>query len=85
MLLERGYKYEELYDMTLYEIRNAIKCANKGLAYRLYKQATLTGLVVAGKLPEFEVACAELLPPRKVRKMPKWIQERYEKQKKGGI
>lgn len=85
VLLERGYKYSELYDMTLKEIRNTIKCVNKGLAYQMYKQSILTSLAVWGKLPDIEKACAELYPPKKTYIMPEWLKERYKKQiEKGG-
>ena len=85
VLLERGYKYNELYDMTLKELRNTVIQINKGLAYKMYKQAYLIGLAFAGKLPDkVEKACKELYPPKKTYKMPEWVRERYEKQMKKG-
>ena len=82
VLLARGYKYDELYDMTLKELKNALEQYNKGLAYQMFKQAYLTGLAFCGKFPKSpEDACKELYPPKKTYKMPDWLKKRYMKQK----
>lgn len=82
ILLQRDYKYDELYEMTIKELKNAVINANKGLAYKLYKQATLYSSVLAGKLPDkIEKACKELYPPQKTYEMPDWVRKRYNKQR----
>ena len=78
MLQEKGYKLEELYNMTLKELRISLKNINKGLAYKLYQQALLTGLAFVGKLPKSpRDAMPELYPPRKTYKMPDWMKKKY--------
>lgn len=69
--------------MTLKELRNALKCVNKGLGYKIYKQAYLIGLTFSkNKFPENpEKASPELYPPKKTYKMPDWLRKRYLKQK----
>lgn len=69
--------------MTLKELRNSIEKYNKGLSYKIYKQAYLIGLAFGGKkFPENpEKANPELYPPRKRYKMPDWLKKRYYKQK----
>jgi len=82
LLLERNYKYDELYQMTLKELRNSLKQGNKGLSYVMYKQSILNGLAFVGKSKESpEEANPELYPPKKTYKMPDWVKERYYKQK----
>lgn len=81
-LMQRGYKHEELYNMTLKELKNALEHHNKGLAYKMFKQAYLIGLAFGGKFPKSpEDACKELYPPKKTYKMPDWLKKRYMKQK----
>ena len=81
--MEKGYKYDELYSMTLKELRMALKCINKGLSYKIYKQAYLIGLAFGGKkFPDSpEKANPELYPPKKTYAMPEWLRKRYLKQK----
>jgi hypothetical protein len=80
--MERGYKLEELYNMTLKELRNSLKSINKGLSYKIYKQALLINQAIAGKLPRtHEEANPELFPRKKSYVMPDWIKERYYRQK----
>ena len=82
MLLQRGYKYTDLYDMTLYELKNSLKETNKGLAYTMWKQAVLTISMLGKKAPDSpEKGSPELYPPKKTYKMPKWMMEKYYKQK----
>lgn len=82
MLLQRGYKYSELYEMTLYELKNSLEEVNKGLAYTMWKQAVLTISMLGKKAPENpEKASPELYPPKKTYKMPDWMKEKYYKQK----
>lgn len=68
--------------MTLKELRKSLDNANKGLSYKMYKQAYLNGRAFAGKFPESpEQANEELYLFRKKYKMSKWVAERYYKQK----
>ena len=68
--------------MTLKELNAAVEGYNKGLSYRMFKQAYLVGLAFAGKFPKSpEEANKELYPPKKTYKMPAWLKERYYKQK----
>lgn len=68
--------------MTLKELRETIENANKGLSYKMYKQALLNGLAFCGKLPESpEEANRELYLFRKKYKMSQWVAERYYKKK----
>lgn len=78
MLLQRGYKYSELYEMTLYELENALKEANKGLAYTMWKQAVLTISMLGKNAPNNpEKGSPELYPPKKTYKMPEWVRKKY--------
>ena len=68
--------------MTLKELRNSLKQANKGLSYTIYKQSILNAMAVHGKAKENpEEANPELYVEKKRRKMSGWILERYYKQK----
>ena len=78
MLLQRGYKYSELYEMTLYELENALKEVNKGLAYTMWKQAVLTISMLGKNAPNNpEKGSPELYPPKKTYKMPEWVRKKY--------
>lgn len=80
-MLQRGYKYDELYDMTLKELANALKNINKGLSYFLFKDKVLMSQALVGKMKRTpEEANPELYPPKKTYKMPDWLKERYVKQ-----
>lgn len=82
LLQERGYKISELYEMTIKELRTTLRNVNKGLAYRLYQSALLTGLAFVGKLPKSpQEAMPELYPPKKTYKMPEWMMKKYLKRK----
>lgn len=84
LLLQRGYKYNELYDMTLKELKNSLEQANKGLAYYMFRDKVLLNQALTGKLKRTpQEALPELYPPRKTYKMPTWLKERYKKQKGG--
>lgn len=78
MLLQRGYKYIDLYDMTLYELKNSLKEVNKGLAYTMWKQAVLTMSMLGKKAPKNpEEGSPELYPPKKTYRMPDWMIKKY--------
>lgn len=81
LLLQRGYKYNELYDMTLAELNGALNNANKGLAYFLFRDKILMSQALMGKMKRTpEEALPELFPAKKTYKMPDWLKERYKKQ-----
>ena len=83
--MQRGYRYNELYDMTIKELRNSLEQANKGLAYVLFRDKVLMNQALVGKMKKTpEDALPELFPPKKTYKMPNWLLRRYEKQQKGG-
>lgn len=69
--------------MTLAELKKSVDNINKGLSYKIYKQAYLIGLAFSGSgnFPENpEKANPELYPPKKTYEMSDWIKERYYKQ-----
>lgn len=79
-LLQYDFKIEELYDMTLYELRETLINRRKGQAYNLWKNAILIGRLFNKDFPETpEDACPELYPPKKTYKMPDWMKEKYSK------
>ena len=64
--------------MTLYELKNALKQANKGLAYTLWKEAIITASMFGKNAPlNPEQASPELYPPKKRYKMPDWMKKKY--------
>lgn len=72
--------------MDLKELIKTLEQRREGLAYKLWKEAMLTGLACNnGKSypKDFKEACPELFPPKKRIKMPKWMKERM--LKKGGV
>lgn len=70
----------DLYDMTLYELRETLENKRKGLAYQMWKQAILYGQLFNKDFPKTpEEACPELYPPKKTYKMPQWMIEKYYK------
>ena len=84
-LLQFDLTYEQLYRMDLKELIRTLEQRRKGLAYRLWKKAMLTGWATMGKnYPNKpEEACSELFPPKRTVKMPNWLKERW--LKKGGV
>lgn len=70
----------DLYDMTLYELRETLENKRKGLAYQMWKQAILYGQLFNKDFPKTpEEACPELYPPKKTYKMPQWMIGKYYK------
>lgn len=68
--------------MTLYELKNALREANAGLSYVLWKQAGLIITMLGKDRPKSpEEASPELYPPKKTYKMPEWMRKKYMKQK----
>lgn len=84
-LLNFDLKYEDLYKMDLKELINTLEQRRKGLAYRMWKEALLTGWSAMGKnYPKTpQDACPELFPPKKRIKMPYWLKKKW--LKKGGV
>lgn len=80
-LLQLGYLYKDLYDMTITELESTLEQRKKGLAYKLWKQANLNTFVNRPDLfPNTpQDACPELYPPPKTYKMPEFLK----KDKKG--
>lgn len=68
--------------MTLYELKNALREANAGLSYFMWKQAGLIISMLGKDRPKNpEEASPELYPPKKTYKMPEWMIKKYMKQK----
>lgn len=67
--------------MTIKELKETLLSVNKGLSYKMYRQAILIGQAFNGKLPRTQQeATPELFPPKKRHEMPDWLKERYKKQ-----
>lgn len=83
-LLKFDLTYEQMYKMTIRELLKTLEQRKKGLAYKMWKTANLTGTSIAGK--EFpstpEEASPELYPPKVSIKMPDFLKEKW--LKKGG-
>lgn len=64
--------------MTLYELKNALREVNEGLAYTMWKQAVLTMSMLGKKAPKNpREGSPELYPPKKTYKMPEWMVRKY--------
>lgn len=82
LLLQTGLKYEELYDMTLWELKNTLEQRMKGVSYFLWKTSGLNKYVLAKSYPKSpQEANPELYPFKKVYAMPEVLKEEYLKQK----
>jgi hypothetical protein len=78
--MQLGLNLNELYDMTLYELRETLISRRKGLAYQMWKQAVLVGRLFNKDFPQTpEDASPELYPPKKTYKMPAWMMAKYYK------
>lgn len=88
-MLEFGYRFEEMYEMTVSELLDILEARRKALGYHLWKGAYLTAWAVMGKnFPKTpEKASPELYRKRKTIQMPdnllqkemeKWGKVRYE-------
>ena len=72
--------FDELYDMTLYELKETLINRRKGLAYNLWKQSVLIGQIFSKEFPRTpEDGSPELYPPKKTYKMPEWMKAKYYK------
>ena len=75
-LLQRGYKLSELYDMTFRELVITVKQTNKGLAYKMWRQASLIGSIFTDFPTTPEDACPELAPPKPRYEIPDFLVEK---------
>lgn len=77
-----GYNILDLYDMTIYELDLTFKNARKGLAYRLWKQSTITASMFSkNPYSSPEYACPELYPPKPTIKIPQKVFSKYMRRK----
>lgn len=77
-----------MYDMTLKELSDTLESRKKGLAYKLWKQATLITMGVADVLKDKnsksvfpnspQSACAELYPPKPKLKLSINLNKKYQ-------
>lgn len=77
MLMQRGYLITDLYDLTFIELKIMLENVNKGLAYKMWKQAVLNGAVFSKEFPDTpEKASQELYPSKASYEMPDWLKEK---------
>ena len=76
-LVELGYNYNDLYDMTLKELERTLINRRKGLAYEIWRMASLTRSPFTKNFPQTpKDACPELFPVQKGIKMPDFLIEK---------
>lgn len=76
-LLELGYLQLDLYDMTLKELEDTLINRRKGIAYEIWRLASLTRSPLAKNFPNGpKEACPELFPIEKGIKMPDFLVEK---------
>ena len=69
-----GYKYNELYEMTMYELVKTLENRRKGLAYEIWRLASLTRSPFAKNFPSTpEEAMPELFPKKEGIRMPDFL------------
>lgn len=77
-----GLKYKDMYDMDLYELQNAIEKTREGLAYVIWRLASLTYSPFVKNFPETpQEAMPELYPKKATIAMPDFLKDKYYKQK----
>lgn len=77
MLAQRGFLITDLYDLTFAELKMMLMNINKGLAYKMWKQAMLNGAVFSKEFPNSpEKASPELYPNKKHYEMPDFLKEK---------
>lgn len=80
--IQIGLTFKEMYDMDLYELQDTIEYRRKGMAYQIWKIASLTRHPFVKNFPETpDKACPELYPKTKGIKMPEFLKKKYAKQK----
>lgn len=73
-LLELGYLYKDLYEMTLQELFDTLENRRKGLAYQIWRLASLTRSPFIKNFPNSpKEAIPELYPQEKGIKMPDFL------------
>ena len=76
-MLELGYIYKDLYDMTIIELENTIENRRKGLAFSIWKISQLCHSPFIKNFPsEPKQACPELYPIEKGIPMPNFLIEK---------
>lgn len=77
-----GLRFQDMYDLDFYELQNTIEYTKKGMAYKIWRMASLTRSPFIKNFPETpEEACPELYPPKPSIKMPDFLKEKYYRQK----
>ena len=72
-----GYLHKDLYTMTLTELEETIVSRKKGMAYEIWRLASLTRSPFVKNFPNSpEEACPELYPPKEGIKMPNFLVEK---------
>ena len=70
--------YKEMYELDLDELINTIQEKQKGLAYQIWRLASLTRSPFVKNFPETpQEACPELYPKPKGIPMPDFLKEKY--------
>lgn len=73
--------YNEMYDMTIYELKKTLEQRAEGLAYRLWKLGNLSQMMEKYPQKPYD-ACPELdLKPKKTYAMPDFLKEKWARQK----
>lgn len=76
-LVELGYLYKDLYDMTLYELEQTIINRRKGLAYQIWRLSTFIHSPLVKNFPNSpKEAMPELYPKEKGIPMPEFLKEK---------
>ena len=76
-LVELGYLYMDLYNMTLKELEDTLLHRRQGMAYEIWRLASLTRSPFVKNFPSSpEQACPELYPKKEGIKMPSFLIEK---------
>ena len=76
-LIELGYLYKDLYEMTLQELVDTLEFRRKGLAYEIYRIASLCHSPFIKNFPSSpKEAIPELFPIEKGRPMPDFLKDK---------
>ena len=76
-LVELGYLYKDLYEMTLKELEETFINRRKGLGYEVWRLASLTRSPLIKNFPSTpEEACPELYPKKEGIRMPSFLMEK---------
>lgn len=76
-LLELGYLYKDLYEMTIKELESTIINRRRGLAYEIWRLATFVHSPLVKNFPNSpKEAMPELFPQEKGIPMPDFLKEK---------